>query len=214
MHEFSQLPVMSSEREVKGIVSSKSIARCLMKSPVLDGEVREYMEALAFELNIDSPLLEAIGEICHHEYALIRDKGKISGIVTVSDLSGQFMQLTQPFLFLRQIENHLRELIQDRMPGEAFTHCIKQSGIDNGKENNKSVFDLDFGDYLRLLSNKEKWERLGLSADRNVFVSQLDRVRKVRNEIMHFDPDGITSEELNALQEFASFLRCLEGPRS
>jgi hypothetical protein len=37
MHGFSQLPVMSGEREVKGIVSSKSIARCLMTRRVLDG---------------------------------------------------------------------------------------------------------------------------------------------------------------------------------
>jgi hypothetical protein len=165
--------------------------------------------APAFELNIDRPLLEAVGEICHHEYALIRDKGKISGMVTISDLSGQFQQLTQPFLFLREIENHLRALIEDGMPGEDFAHCMKRSGVDR-----EDVFDFDFGDYLRLLGNRENWERLGLFADQRVFLRLLDRVRKVRNGVMHFNPEGITSEEINDLQKFASFLRGLEGRRS
>jgi predicted transcriptional regulator len=63
LRDFSQLPVMSGEREVKGIVSHKSILECLARGTDLDGEVRECMETPAFEISIDSPLLDAIDEI-------------------------------------------------------------------------------------------------------------------------------------------------------
>ena len=42
-------------------------------------------------ITYDTSLFEAITEIVKHEYVLVRDgTNKISGIVTTSDLSGEF----------------------------------------------------------------------------------------------------------------------------
>jgi hypothetical protein len=39
----------------------------------------------------------------------------------------------------------------------------------------------------------------------------LKRVVRIRNDVMHFDPDGISPEELHTLREFARFLGDLQN---
>jgi len=41
------------------------------------------------------------------------------------------------------------------------------------------------------------------------FVSRLNRVREIRNDVMHFDPDGLEDTDLFILREFAQFLKRL-----
>jgi hypothetical protein len=148
-----------------------------------------------------------------HQYALVRDRGKITGIVTVSDLSEQFKELSEPFLVLHQIENHLRALIQNRIPEDELKNLKVAANFEPNRQEVHSVFDLAFGDYLWLLRGSENWERFGLRVDRGVFHRELDEVRKIRNDVMHFDPDPITSEQLSKLRGFAKLLRTLEGHR-
>ena len=212
LRDFSQLPVMSGEREVKGIISFKSISECLTSGRDLDGEVREYMNTSAFEIRIDDPLLDVIGDIIRNGYALVRERGKIVGIVTDSDLSEQFRQLSEPFLVIKQIENHLRSLIQTRIPEDTLQR-LNGADFEAPRREVKSVLDLVFGDYQRLLHDDKNWEKLRVRADKAVFHRELEKTRKIRNNVMHFDPDGITSEDLTVLQEFAKLLRTLEDRR-
>ena len=67
--------------------------------------------------------------------------------------------------------------------------------------------DLTLGGYHKILSNRENWEKLKLNIDRAGFSEQLDAVRKIRNDVMHFDPDGLSAEDTRTLQNFARFLR-------
>jgi hypothetical protein len=69
---------------------------------------------------------------------------------------------------------------------------------------------LTFGEYIRLLENPERWERLQLTIDRALFCKNLDRVRAIRNDVTHFDPDGITPDDLETLRKFTNFLKQLE----
>ena len=39
-----------------------------------------------------------------------------------------------------------------------------------------------------------------------VFIKQLDLIREIRNDIMHFDPEGITNDQKQALVNMAKFL--------
>jgi len=59
-----------------------------------------------------------------------------------------------------------------------------------------SVFDLTFGEYIRLLERNDSWSKLGLRIDRKLFIGNLDKVRQIRNDVMHFDPDGIEEEKI------------------
>jgi hypothetical protein len=50
--------------------------------------------------------------IAQHQYVLVQAPGRtITGIVTSTDLSLQFQQLTEPLLLLDEIEQHIRMLI-------------------------------------------------------------------------------------------------------
>jgi predicted transcriptional regulator len=205
-NDFSQLPVMTSERTVKGIISWRSIGSrlALGQKP---GAVREAMEPHA-EISFDASLFTAIPLIVEHQYVLVRSSDqRITGIVTTSDLSLQFQQLAEPFLLLGEIENHLRRIISSRFE-QAELAAVQDPN--DGSRRVETAADLTFGEYKRLLEDPARWHRLSLQIDRAVFTRILERVREIRNDVMHFDPDGIPDDDLEVLRDFARFLRTLQ----
>ena len=205
LHDFSQLPVMQGERTVKGIISWKSIG----VRAYLDREcslVRECMDYPAQEVSIHAPLFEAISTIEKHGYVLVRgDDNSITGIVTASDVSHQFMQLASPFLLIGEIEGHLRRLIHGRFTVKE----LREASPDHEGQHITGSADLTFGGFCQLLGNPDRWEKLRLSIDRGVFVKYLDAVREIRNDVMHFNPDGLDQEHKEKLRNGAMFFRNL-----
>lgn len=200
--QFSQLPVMTSPYEVKGIISWKSIGtRTMLKKPC--NLVRECMDK-HHEISSDLSLFQAIELIVAHEAVLVRDnKRKISGIITASDLSETFNQLAAPFLFLQQIENHIRRLIDGKFSPAELAQV--RDPADTQRQIN-SVHDLAFGEYIKLIEKPENWIKLGNQLDRATFIRDLESVRRIRNDAMHFDPEGIDNDELATLRGFLSFV--------
>ena len=206
-NDFSQLPVMTSDREVKGVISWKTIASRLHLGGACE-IVRDCMDEHA-EMPAYQSIFDAIKVIAEHDFVLVRDSEKrISGIVTAYDISTQFNKLTEPFLLLGDIENQIRNLI-----GSKFKTTELERAKDPGDEGRSvsSVEDLTFGEYLKLLENTENWERLELHLDRKVFIKDLGKIRIIRNEVMHFDPDGISEDDLATLRKFARFLTRLSN---
>lgn len=207
LHDFSQLPVMQGERDVKGVVSWYSIGfRALAGRS--SNKVRDYMDQHQ-EIRADASLFEAIPLITKHQYVLVRDgQTRISGIVTTSDLSEQFRQLSEPFLLVGEVENHIRSLIGGKFtPDELAAH---RDPADTEREI-ESVDELTFGEYKRLLEDPKHWKKLELTAmDRKGFIEQLENVRLIRNRVMHFEPDGLDDEDLWVLRRFTDLLRKLQ----
>jgi hypothetical protein len=54
---------------------------------------------------------------------------------------------------------------------------------------------------------------LELALDRRTFVKDLEEVRGIRNDDMHFDPEGIDYSELKKLRDFAGFLQRIQKLR-
>jgi hypothetical protein len=205
--DYSQLPVMQGEFTLKGAVSWKSIGRALALGH-LCSSVRDCLEEAAV-ISSDTSLFAAIPTIVEKEYVLVRDaKNRIAGIVTTTDLSLQFRQLAEPFLLLGEIENHLRRLSDGK---------FRQSDVASVKDPSDAqrvitdLSDLTFGEHIRLLENPERWGALGLKIDRSVFVKHLNDVRDIRNNVMHFDPDGVAPEELASLRNFTRLLSSVDS---
>lgn len=205
--DFSQISVMTNDREVKGIVSWKSIGSRLALSR--NGScARDFME-LHREIRASASMFEAIPLIIAHEYVLVRgDDNRITGIITATDLSQQFRILSEPFLLLAEIENLVRAMIADRFTVAELNSA--RDPRDDGREV-KSPADLSFGEYIRLLQNSDRWQKFGLAIDRTTFCGDLDFIRDIRNNIMHFDPEGIVEAELSRLRDFAGFLKQLQN---
>lgn len=204
-HDFSQLPVMTSEREVKGVVSWKSIGSRLSLGKEC-AHVRDCMGDAQIIEN-DASLFSAIEIVAEHDYVLVRDSDRaIIGIVTASDLSQEFRELSEPFLLIGEIENHLRRMIYGKFNEQDF--CEARNSADGGSTVD-SISDLTLGEYVRLLENPARWEKLKLAVDRQEFVTSLDAVREIRNEVMHFAPERLTERQLKTIRDFVKFQRNL-----
>jgi hypothetical protein len=160
------------------------------------------------EIRADSSLFQAIPIIAQHQFVLVRGAdNRITGIVTATDLSLQFQSLTEPFLLLGEIENHIRRILERKFTPEELARIGSET---QAEREISGVADLTFGDYIRLLENDERWKVVGIPIDRVVFCKLLDGVRSIRNDVMHFDPDGIPSTDLDTLRDFVNFLRRLQ----
>lgn len=207
IHDFSQLPVMQGDRDVKGVITWETIGKKQFQSNHCQF-VRDCMEITVPEVTADSSIFAAIDLIVKHDYTLVRQMDrKISGIVTTSDLSLQFRQLAEPFLLVGEIENQIRRLMDGKYTVDQLKSALDPE--DNREIN--SISDLTFGEYLRILENPERWEALLIPIDRKIFVKHLDEIRQLRNDVMHFDPDPFEKEELTKLRAFANFMRDLVG---
>ena len=203
--DFSQLPVMTSEREVKGVVSWKSIGE-RMGLGVTGKFVREFMDGHE-EISSSASMFDAIPKIVSLDYVLVRaDDKTISGIITSADLSVQFMTLSEPFLLLSEIENLIRSMIENKFTKEELRQACDSA--DSTREVD-SVADMNFGEYIRLLENEDRWSKFNIAIDRAEFCRQLDQIRRIRNDVMHFDPDGVSDEDQKALRDFAKFVKRL-----
>ena len=204
-NDFSQLPVMTTEREVKGVVSWKSIGSHLAIGSDCES-VRQCMEPPHI-VDIDASIFAAIGIIADNDYVLVRNSERtITGIVTASDLAHQFRQLAEPFMLIGEIENHVRRLIY----GKFTVNELRESQDTSASARNvDGVTDLTFGEYVRLLESEPRWHKLDLKVDRRVFVASLDRIREIRNDVMHFAPDKLLEEDMDILRDFSKFLRTL-----
>jgi CBS domain-containing protein len=170
MNGFSQLPVMQGDREVKGVLTWESIGARLLLGKTCE-EARECMTAPQI-ISSEKSLFSAIEVIAQYQYVLVQALDRrITGIVTGADLSRQFQQLTEPFLLLGEIEQHIRGLIVNKFTeGELKAVC---DPADQEREVH-NVADLTMGEYTRLLENPGNWERLSLRIDRSVFIEQLN----------------------------------------
>jgi CBS domain-containing protein len=117
MNNFSQLPVLVHERQIKGMISWRSLGSRLSQgqSPKI---VREAMDDCP-EIEADASLFDVVEKLKTYDCVLIRGAdGKISGIITAFDMSVTFGQLGEPFLVLGEIENHVRSLISGKFTKE------------------------------------------------------------------------------------------------
>lgn len=218
MHDFSQLPVMQNERKVDGMISLRSIVSA---QTINDGceNVRDCMIKEVQILPQETPLFEAVRTVMRHEVVLVKATDEtISGLVTIADIGEQFISLAEPFWILEQIENHIRSLLDGKFSIEA----LKQAANEGDKERQvESVEDLTFGEYIRLLENPNHWETVSIDMDRPTFVKRLDDVRRIRNDVMHFHPDGISDGDIEVLREtnkffytFSQFRKMASGKKS
>jgi len=197
-NDYSQLPVTQNEYQIDGIVSWRSIGKSLSLNQQCE-RVGDCLDDAYSSVPVpqDTPLLDAVERIAKEEVALVCDvNGKLSGIITASDLSAKYHELAAPFLLLNEVENRLRSLIDLKFSQEEISNA--KDPRDEGREV-KVAADLTFGEYTRLLETKKAWPRLGITADRRVFLRLLGEAGKVRNEVMHFSPGEVRTESVTGL---------------
>jgi CBS domain-containing protein len=204
-YDFSQLAVITGERDLKGAISWKSIGSRLSQRNSLT-YVQDAMDQ-AKEVSDTDSLFEVTKIIIQRDFVFVRAADRtITGIITATDLSEVFQRLSEPFLLLARIENQIRRLIQDVFDIDTLRAACDERDPDR-KAKVTRASQLTFGEYQRIFEKEDNWTKLGFVACRQTFCKQLDEVRKLRNEIMHFHPDVIEEGDFEQLRRF---LRLIE----
>lgn len=202
-HEFTQLPVMNGDREILGIVSWQSLAKGLIAEKDSDC-VKDFMTNDFEVLDEDTPLFDAIKQVIRTGVIFVRNnEKKIKGPVTPSDLNEQFIEQIEPYILLEQIENFIRLILHDKI---ILEDLLKLLTITDEERVIQSISDMTFGEYLRVIENEEMWKILKLPFIKADFTNELDEVRKIRNGVMHFHPDKISTDDLILLRKMSKFL--------
>lgn len=202
LNNYSQLPVMKGPRTIVGYISWETIGEAISKGETSQ-LVKDYKREIVRTLKRDTPLLKAIHEVYENEFIVVTaEDGSPCGIVTTADISSQFLTWTEPFVMLEQIENLIRHILDGKILKEDLGKVCQEK-----ERKPDSIDDLTFGEYIALIENPKQWERIGLkSVDRSLFVQSLNEVREIRNDIMHFDPEGIDEGSKEKLKSVGDYL--------
>ncbi len=203
MHNFSQLPVVSGSRTVYGAVTWESIGYALTNGSKSD-LIKDFISTDVTIVDYHTPLLDAVSIVLENRFVLVQKSDKsLCGIVTLTDISNQFLIVSEPFILLEQIENHIRQILDGKfLVNELQEFC----NIGDYVRDFEYIDDLSFGDYIRIFQKPENWDRLQLNIEQTHFIKHLDKIREIRNDIMHFDPDGISVGQKEELIKMAKFL--------
>lgn len=211
INDYSQLPVMEGERTVHGYISWRTIGETLAFKHHCE-RVRDCMKNPAVILTEEEPLLKAVNIIASEDFVLVSNKEKrVIGLVTTSDITLHFHKLAEPFFLISQIESALRRIIDLHFSQEELkkvqTSCDEQR-IE--KRTVQSAADLTFGEYSRLLGSEANWQRFNnFQISRPIFIRYLDEVREIRNDTMHFRPNGVPDKKIELLRNMTEFLKQL-----
>jgi CBS domain-containing protein len=207
MHDYSQLPVMQGDRHVDGLISWRSIGGTRIEEGKACQYVRDCMERVEI-IHSDTHLFEAVKIIAQKEVVLVKNnENRIAGLVTTSDISLHFGTLSEPFLLLSEIENYVRRLIDGKFPLEELK--ATRDPVDANRKI-QNVANLTFGEYIRLLDKPRNWACLGYDLSREECTKRLRQVGRIRNDVMHFHPDGISDEDMELLRDTRKFLQALK----
>jgi CBS domain-containing protein len=204
-HDYSQLPVMANEKSLQGLVSWRTIGRAFALGSA-PATVKECMEPPT-EVSEHDPIFDLISLVQQHDAVFVRGEGrKYVTVFTAADLGDLYRDLSESFILLGEIEDHVRDLLDRARFTKAELNEARGPGDARTIER---IDDLAFGTYIALIESEENWDRLGLRIDRSWFVRELDEIRELRNAVMHFDPDGLTDEQMAQLTRFCGLLRAL-----
>lgn len=191
LNDFSQLPIIDSNKKILGAISWKSIGRAESLG-VNSDLVSDYMEDAVIIKN-SADFLLYIKLIAKNEFLLVQNYHKeLVGIITTYDMTINFKDFLVPFLKIGIIEDLLRKLI-----------------IDNSIETfkNKKPEELVFNEYIKLFKREENWKKLNFNfLDKETFTQKLDEIRVIRNKIAHYKPEGINHQEFITITSFTKII--------
>lgn len=208
--DISQIPVLSSDKKnLYGVVTWRSIAQ--YRGNLDDAKTSDVMGPTSHVASSSDNFLDLVETIIAQEFVLYRaPDGGIDGIVTASDLAQAFNGTAGIFIQLQELESRLRILL-DKSPIPKLREHL------DPKRRAMTIFrgaaDMTFGEYLGALADEHIWNATGIGLDQHVCIKVLDKVRNIRNGVMHFSsgPDDETDLESSDKHSVVRALRILRS---
>lgn len=205
---LNHLVVSQGERSrVEGIFSWQSYG-CAVLAGKLCETVGDCLSQDFGEVKEERPLFDAVREIIRHGIVVVRAyDNRLCGSVTARDAAEVFVDLAEPFLFLGQIENHLRDLVNRMRLNEGELRSLIDERDEARSSGPVQVENLSLGELIRGIQKPDFWVRLNLGFERDILLKRFDQVRKIRNKVMHFAADGISPADKDYLKETRRILQ-------
>ena len=203
LNDYSQLAVLNGPRNVRGAVTWRSIAQAIQQKP--DASVADAIDSHVELVPYDRDLFEVLPTLQQRNFVLVLDETKaVKGIVTTADVAQRYGEMATPFFQVGELDQTLRWILSHAFDIETVRPlCIRKI----------ERFDqLAFGDYQRILENKDVWETLGWPLDRGIFIARLEEIRLIRNKVMHFHPDPVPEDAVDKLRRFNDTLHQYRDP--
>lgn len=204
VNDFSQLPVLKTKHTLVGAVTWQSIARARLKDPTAPlsaAIVPVTMLPYSHDLN------EVLPRLRSEDFVVVTNNhNEITGIVTTTDVVGLYQERTLPFLLIGELDQELRQIMMMFDLDKVRTICAQQ-----GRPELTSHDDMTMGQYRRVLDHPDCWTELGWPLDRRTFVDRIDELRRLRNDITHFNPDGVPEDAVDKLAIMLDVIRAF-GP--
>jgi predicted transcriptional regulator len=203
-YDISQLPVLSGKDAV-GIIDWKSIgvAIVLGKNCKIVSDCMKPVEVLS----VNTSLFEAVERVLKKGTILVKQQDNtITGLVTTKNITEQFIDMSRPFLLLEQIENHVRKLLVNKLEESDITKVLDAEKL---TKEFTDLTSLSFGNYVRIIENQDNYTKLKIKLKKSVLVNMLKKTNKLRNDIMHFNPEEMDPEDLEHLEETLRILKVL-----
>lgn len=213
--DFSQLPVVDSEGHCLGAVTWKTIgtARLAGEAPTM----ADAMDHTARTAGLRDPLLDWVGYISASGFVFTGEaNGKLTGIVTTSDVTARFGQEMRPYTLLKELERRLRRRVDEVFTSDdlhMYARGVAQKNLH--KQVPIAADALLVSQFEKLLEDDARWQRMDWSVDREVFVGRLADVReRIRNPLMHFHEafqiDPVSEEDVAAIQGLVHLVRAAD----
>jgi CBS domain-containing protein len=212
---LGQLPVVDETGQLKGIISQQIILGIYLTTAgnvsLFDLAVVDGMEP-AHTLTLQDDMLSAVDKLRGRGVytVIVVDGGAPVGILTGKDMSIFFHSLFEGILLVERIEGLFQTAIQSVLPDEAAYNqaLIAAFGADKSDPEKpaRSGRGLSLTDTVYFIRDDDNWPRFeSLFGHRDYFRVFMDRVRTVRNEIVHFQ-GHVDTLEMDALRRAAVWL--------
>ncbi|WP_157517596.1 restriction system modified-DNA reader domain-containing protein [Micromonospora rifamycinica] len=205
--DFSQIAVLADPHTLHGAVSWESIAAA--KHRDADATFSDAIDRRAatrvFDYHVR--LLDVLGTLQRDGFIFVRDdQEEITGIITAADVVRKYDETATPFFLIGEIDQELRQLLQNTFDDETVKQACRSAGMSF-----KSFDSMSVGQYQAVLNDPDCWKQLGWPLDRTIFIQRLDRLRRVRNNVMHFNPDPVKPTDVRKLRNFLDLIRRYRG---
>lgn len=210
-HGVAQAPVMRDGQPI-GVFSWRSFGKRVsdlrhtgIKAATLP--VGDCMEPACF-IDIDA-YIDTASDWSNTDYALVRENGKLVGLLSVKDIFSRLSEFAEAFVLLYEIEHDVRNLIHALTTETDLKTMIAAMGHDLNGHAPKTLEDFTFSQYRQLVCDvKSNWEHFARAfhSSREVAQNDFTQIGELRNVVFHFRR-AVNPRDTDRLRRFRDSLR-------
>jgi CBS domain-containing protein len=201
LDDYSQLAVLSGQRNLRGAVTWKSIAQARHANPQA-----KLSDAIvpAHKVRYAQDLIDVLPTLLAEDFIFVQDAtDRVAGIVTTADVVNLYGEMATPFFLIGELDQILRQIISRNFAlDDLIPFCVR-----GGEQRITSLDELTMGDYQAVFANPGNWGDLKWPLDRVAFAKRLEEIRVIRNDITHFNPDPVPEGAVEKLRHMIRLLR-------